>query len=555
LALRESPGSFNSAVGHAALHLSPGSYNSAMGRSALYESAGSSNSAMGYNALRQSPGSYNFAGGYQAGYRSGGVSNVFLGANAGFSASPTVYTNAIAIGAGAVPLGNNTAVIGNAQTTSTVIRGTTTGEDGTATNHYLTSQQIDDRTAQTKTWYFHGSTDSDIAGCYEMNEIYSGSNETTIASAGTTNNEYIACFYTPTNEPALTSVRAGTWQVEVYANKGAPGAATFKAELYVASAAGVDRFEIDDTPQTAALTTTKTKYILTIVAPTNVVTTVDERWAIKLKATVSSGTPTINIYTEGTSKSHFKGNAGSGAEIDPLSWHLNGDNALTADANAGGFSVTNMATESASSSNSAAATTKYVMDTAAAEGWAAAGGAGSSAHTYMIGTGDWGGDEVGEGSLGTGTNNVVWTGYSTANATNNSLSGDGFYCSQTVLNSKYYYGQFTFERDTSLAVESLAIGVRSSSTGPLTNKVNILIDDTKGNTFATNNLVSTTAGAWNWYNFAAADIGVATWTNTLPNWTEDGGARTNYGLNVRADAFSSHSNSIQCKVEVRINTP
>ena len=173
----------------------------------------------------------------------------------------------------------------------------------------------------------------------------------------------------------------------------------------------------------------------------------------------------------------------------------------------------------------------------------------------MIGTGEWGGDEVGEGSLGTGTNNVVWTGYSTANATNNSLSGDGFYCSQTVLNSKYYYGQFTFERDTSLAVESLAIGVRSSSTGPLTNKVNILIDDTKGNTFATNNLVSTTAGEWNWYNFGAADIGVATWTNTLPNWTEASGSRTNYGLNVRADAFSSHSNSIQCKVEVRINAP
>jgi hypothetical protein len=186
--------------------------------------------------------------------------------------------------------------------------------------------------------------------------------------------------------------------------------------------------------------------------------------------------------------------------------------------------------------------------------WAAAGG-GSSAHTYMIGTGDWEGDEVGEGSLGTGTNNVVWTGYSTANATNNSKAGDAWYSSQTVLNDKYYYGQFTFERDTDLAVESIAIGVRSSSTGATTNRVNILMDDTKGNTFSTNNLVSSTADEWNWYNFAAADIGVATWTNTLPNWTEDGGSRTNYGLNVRADAFSSHSNSIQCKVEVRIDTP
>jgi len=124
-ALRSSPGSFNSAVGYLALRQSPGSHNSAMGYLALRQSPGSHNSAMGYLALYQSPGSYNFAGGYQAGYKSGGTSNVFLGANAGFTTGTgtNYYTNAIAIGAGSVPIGDNSAVLGNADTAITEIKG------------------------------------------------------------------------------------------------------------------------------------------------------------------------------------------------------------------------------------------------------------------------------------------------------------------------------------------------------------------------------------------------------------------------------------------------
>jgi hypothetical protein len=178
---------------------------------------------------------------------------------------------------------------------------------------------------------------------------------------------------------------------------------------------------------------------------------------------------------------------------------------------------------------------------------------GSSAHTYMIDTGDWGGDQVGAGSLGSGTNNVVWAGYSTANATNSENSGDAWYSSQIVLNDKYYFKTFTFERDTSLALESLWIGVRSSATSPLTNKVNLQIDDTVS-IFATNNLCSSSAGVWNWYGpYETSTDLPASWTNTLPTWVN--GTRTNFGLNVRADVFTSHSNSIQLKVESRINTP
>lgn len=139
-ALREAPGSLNSAVGSAALYQSTGSLNSAVGYASLYQAPGSQNSALGYAALRQSPGSYNsavgssalyqstgsynFAGGYQSGYRSGGTSNLFLGANAAYTATGTnYYTNAICVGAGSVPLGNNSMTLGNAQTATTEING------------------------------------------------------------------------------------------------------------------------------------------------------------------------------------------------------------------------------------------------------------------------------------------------------------------------------------------------------------------------------------------------------------------------------------------------
>jgi hypothetical protein len=129
-ALYQSPGSYNSAQGYFALRQSTGSYNSAIGSSALRESPGSYNNAIGFTALRESPGSYNNAIGCFAGYRSGGSSNTWIGFESGKSASTTYYTNTIAIGAGAVPLGNNSTVIGNALTTNALIYGLTAAQVG-----------------------------------------------------------------------------------------------------------------------------------------------------------------------------------------------------------------------------------------------------------------------------------------------------------------------------------------------------------------------------------------------------------------------------------------
>jgi hypothetical protein len=122
-ALAFAPGKWNTAVGSTALNLSPGYCNSSVGFESLAIAPGSSNVAVGAYSLELAPGNRNSAIGAYAGYLSPGERNLFLGCEAGKSASTTYYTNAIAIGAGAVPIGNNSAVIGNAQTVTTEIKG------------------------------------------------------------------------------------------------------------------------------------------------------------------------------------------------------------------------------------------------------------------------------------------------------------------------------------------------------------------------------------------------------------------------------------------------
>ncbi|MHC4616333.1 MAG: hypothetical protein ACYTEQ_01130 [Planctomycetota bacterium] len=166
-----------------------------------------------------------------------------------------------------------------------------------------------------------------------------------------------------------------------------------------------------------------------------------------------------------------------------------------------------------------------------------------------VDTVDWGGWETGEGSLGSGTNNVVFVGYSTPNATNQRNTGWAATSSQSVQNDKYAYARIKAETNWYIGPQGIAVGVRSSSTAVGTNKVNILIDD--GNvTVGTNNLVSSSADEWRTYTIsqaacAAADSG---WTNTGPDIVY--GSVTTPGLNVRADFFAAHNETIQCIVFV-----
>ena len=111
-------GTHNTALGMEALiYNTTGSYNTSVGTFSLYgNNTGSYNAAVGDYALFQTGASYNTGMGYQAGYANTyGTYNTFLGYNADVSANN--FTNAMALGNGAIASASNLVVLGNSAVT------------------------------------------------------------------------------------------------------------------------------------------------------------------------------------------------------------------------------------------------------------------------------------------------------------------------------------------------------------------------------------------------------------------------------------------------------
>jgi len=152
---------------------------------------------------------------------------------------------------------------------------------------------------------------------------------------------------------------------------------------------------------------------------------------------------------------------------------------------------------------------------------------------------DWGGEETGEGSLNS-SNAVVWTGYSTANATNNANAGDAWFSAETDLQDLYFYQTVSFPADM-VRLVGLKLLVRSSSNNSANNYVTLLLDDGV-NAASTATKLSASADVW-----AGHDATVnAAWTNTAPSITR--GGLTLKALNARIDAFVKSSNKIQAQL-------
>ena len=172
------------------------------------------------------------------------------------------------------------------------------------------------------------------------------------------------------------------------------------------------------------------------------------------------------------------------------------------------------------------------------------GGASLSGMTLGMRTGDWEGDEVG---LGSTTNNaVVWDGYSTANATNNTLSGDAWYSAAgNIIQDKYYFGFIPAPPTASrIGSNGIAFQVRASNTNIANAYINVLIGDTSGTITNIASMRGTSANEWKTYSLPGSNLPSA-WTSAVPSWVEDG--ITVRGLDLRADAFLWKSNNIQCK--------
>jgi hypothetical protein len=159
---------------------------------------------------------------------------------------------------------------------------------------------------------------------------------------------------------------------------------------------------------------------------------------------------------------------------------------------------------------------------------------------------DWEGWEIDEGSLGDGTNNVVFTGYSTRDATNLINGGWAATCSRSVQNDKYVYSYPSWFTNMYVGPGGINIDVRSSSTNSATNKFDCIIVD-GFNAVTTNGLVSTTADEWETFNIPQSWL-PSDWTNTGPTYVR--GATTNYGFMVGGDYFAAYGEKIQAVISV-----
>jgi len=177
---------------------------------------------------------------------------------------------------------------------------------------------------------------------------------------------------------------------------------------------------------------------------------------------------------------------------------------------------------------------------------AATGGSGGTVTTNWVllcGFGDWEGEKVGSGA---GTNNaVVWgDGYGTFAASNN-IGGECWYSTAAALQDRYYKVDAGLPGKMSrFGPNGLRVVMRSSSTNPLVNKVDILFDDGQA-TDSLTTMASLTADAFREYSISESDL-PASWSNAVPTVTL--GTTAMRMLMIRATAYTSTSNTIQAAV-------
>lgn len=186
------------------------------------------------------------------------------------------------------------------------------------TNSATSRQYVDNKLSRSVTYYFQLSEDSDVADCYVMDPVPSGGAETNITLSSVTQDQYVVCFMTPSNTPAITEVQSGVYEAHMHLAKDGVGSVEVKAELYVVDALGNTIFEVDDT-SSVALTEDNVDYDFQLVLTTNAIVDVTSRWAVKIKVTsVGVPAPDVLVYAEGASEGFLQGNVGSSDEVDPV---------------------------------------------------------------------------------------------------------------------------------------------------------------------------------------------------------------------------------------------
>ena len=157
-------------------------------------------------------------------------------------------------------------------------------------------------------YYLIGSTTNadSTPTYYSMSKTPGGTAVSTQLFSNVTNNQYLSQYITPTNQPNLSVLKSGLYNVHFHARKvGVPGAIKLKAEIYIYHSDGVITQEIEETSVSDYIGTIQTSYDLYVPVVIDTTITTADRIVVKIKAQNVTSTPDIEIYTEGSAVAHI----------------------------------------------------------------------------------------------------------------------------------------------------------------------------------------------------------------------------------------------------------
>ncbi len=154
-------------------------------------------------------------------------------------------------------------------------------------------------------YYFYGSRASDVPGARMMIERASTGATHTATIASITNNQYLATYLTLPDEPRLTMLQKGAYQVHLHARRTAgAGTVQLKAEIYLYNTNGVYYYEFEESEISQPLITSFNSYDLTVAVPEDRLVDVTDRVAVRIKAVNVLGAVGVELQTEGDTLAH-----------------------------------------------------------------------------------------------------------------------------------------------------------------------------------------------------------------------------------------------------------
>ena len=187
------------------------------------------------------------------------------------------------------------------------------------TNSAASKEYVDNRLSRYGTYYFWGSTTSQVDGFYVMQPTQ---RVTLVADeqvySTPTNGQFLSRFLSEPGSPGVTEVQAGNYTVHLHAKKSSIKEAYLSVRGVLRDANGALKYAYPVTPSNS-LTQVNQPYDFVISLATNLPCLTTDRWAIESRvAAIGAPAPDITIYTENGNEGFLFGGLLEGAEVDPI---------------------------------------------------------------------------------------------------------------------------------------------------------------------------------------------------------------------------------------------